>query len=633
MTLETKDDGTLLNYTVEAQIGGKLAQLGARLINGVAKKWADEFFQKFATSVSEVSRSEVADGMRIDWDVPITMDDGIVLRADVYRPIADGKFPVLLSYGPYGKWLTFKDGWKVAWSRLTEMFPEVLQGTTAKYASFELLDPEKWVPDGYVCIRVDSRGAGRSQGFQDPKSPRETRDLYDCIEWAGVQPWSNGKVGLSGISYFAANQWYVAPLQPPHLAAICVWEGSADYYRDNTHHGGILSTFPLAVNDFGVWPVQHGKGLRGYRSSINGDLVSGPETLSDEDLASNRVNIEQSLLSHPLDDRYYQDRSPEWSKVKVPLLSAANWGGMGLHTRGNFEGFVNAASEHKWLEVHGSTHWAMFYSNYGQDLQKRFFGHFLKGEDTGWLHQPRVQLNVRYPDEKFVVRHENDWPIGRTQWTKFWLNPQSCALQSSKPEESARMTYDSMGDGLTFLTPPLVQGIEITGPVAANLRVSSASTDADIFLVLRVFKPDGKEVVFEGANDSRTPVGLGWLRASHRKLDVEKTLPHRPYHTHDELWPLAPDIPVDLQVEILPTCIVVPPGYRIGLTIRGKDYQYDAEPLSVPGLWYQMTGVGPFRHDHPKDRPAEVFDAPVTLHFEIGSWPYLLLPIIPLQLV
>ena len=156
-------------------------------------------------------KSEVADGMRIDWDVPITMDDGIVLRADVYRPDDNGRYPVILSHGPYGKGLAFQEGWKNAWDRLTSLFPEVTEGTSAKYANFEVVDPEKWVPDGYICVRVDSRGAGRSPGFLDPKSARESKDLHDCIEWAAVQPWCNGKVGLNGISYFATNQWYVAP--------------------------------------------------------------------------------------------------------------------------------------------------------------------------------------------------------------------------------------------------------------------------------------------------------------------------------------------------------------------------------------------------------------------------------------
>ena len=175
-----------------------------------------------------MERSEVAHGMRIDWDTPIPMDDGVVLRADVFRPVAEGKYPVILSYGPYGKGLAFQEGFTGGWDRLVAAHPDVAAGTSNTYANFEVVDPEKWVPDGYICIRVDARGSGNSPGFLNPKSIRETQDMYHCIEWAAVQPWSSGKVGLNGISYYATNQWYVASMQPPHLAAMCVWEGAAD---------------------------------------------------------------------------------------------------------------------------------------------------------------------------------------------------------------------------------------------------------------------------------------------------------------------------------------------------------------------------------------------------------------------
>ncbi|MCL6637936.1 MAG: CocE/NonD family hydrolase, partial [Alicyclobacillus sp.] len=150
-------------------------------------------------------QTEVRDGMRIDWDVPIAMEDGLVLRADVFRPVEDGQYPVILTYGPYGKGLSFQEGYPRQWKGLVERCPQVLEGSTNKYQNWETVDPEKWVPHGYVCVRVDSRGAGRSPGYLDPFSARETRDLYECIEWAGVQPWSNGKVCLLGISYYAMN--------------------------------------------------------------------------------------------------------------------------------------------------------------------------------------------------------------------------------------------------------------------------------------------------------------------------------------------------------------------------------------------------------------------------------------------
>jgi len=163
------------------------------------------------------TRTEIRDGMRIEWDVPIPMDDGIVLRADIFRPVADGRYPILLTYGPYAKGLAFQDGYPSAWERMVTQHPDVAAGSSNKYQNWEVVDPEKWVRHDYICVRVDSRGCGCSPGYIDHFSPRETKDFYDCIEWAGVQPWSNGKVGLNGISYYGINQWHVATLQPPHL--------------------------------------------------------------------------------------------------------------------------------------------------------------------------------------------------------------------------------------------------------------------------------------------------------------------------------------------------------------------------------------------------------------------------------
>src|SRR6185437_6631124 len=221
-------------------------------------------------------------------------------------------------------------------------------------------------------------------------SPRETQDLYACIEWAGTQPWCNGKVGLNGISYYAMNQWWVAALHPPHLAAMCVWEGAADYYRDVIRHGGIFCQFLTNLYPRAILRAQHGLGQRGFRSPVTGEWVSGPETLSEDELARNRVDVEAWMLAHPLDDAETRARSAAWEEVATPFLSAANWGGQGLHPRGNFEGFLRAAAPRKWLEVHGGAHWEEFYTDYGAELQKRFFGYFLKGEDTGWDKEPPV---------------------------------------------------------------------------------------------------------------------------------------------------------------------------------------------------------------------------------------------------
>jgi predicted acyl esterase len=576
-------------------------------------------------------RTDIRAGMRIDWDVPITMDDGLVLRADVYRPAGEGPFPAIMTYGPYGKGLHFEDLYTDQWRRMVEQHPDVAAGSTNAYQNWEVVDPEKWVPDGYVCVRVDSRGAGRSPGYLDLWSAREAKDFHDGIEWAAGQPWSNGKIGLNGISYYAMNQWQVAALAPPHLTAICTWEGAADYYRDLSHHGGILCAFGRAWFPSQVVRVQHGRGARGYRSRMNGDWVSGPPTLTEEELGGNRRDFYDDCYGHALaSDDYWRSRLPDWPKVKVPLFSAANWGGQGLHPRGNFEGFARAASSQKWLEVHGIEHWTHFYTDYGVRLQKKFFGHFLKGEDTGWKRQPRVLLQVRHPGGRFVERAEREWPLARTRWTKLYLSPSDHGLVRTPPARDGRVSYNAFGDGVTLLTPPLPRETEITGPIAAKLFVSSETTDADLFLVVRVFTPNMQEVVFQGALDPHTPIAQGWLRASHRKLARALTLRYRPYHTHDEIQPLTPGAIYELDVEIWPTCIVVPPGHRLALTVRGRDYEYPGG--AGPGLGTLgavFTGCGPFLHNDPRDRPPDIFGKRVTLHAGPRRPSHVLLPIIP----
>ena len=163
-----------------------------------------------------------------------------------------------------------------------------------------------------------------------------------------------------------------------------------------------------------------------------------------------------------------------------------------------------------------------------------------------------------------------------------------------------------------------------------KLLVSSSTSDADLFIVLRVFTGDLKEVVFQGAIDPHTPIGQGWLRASHRKLDRKLSKPYRPYHTHDKKEPLKRGEKVALDIEILPTSIVVPAGHRIGLTVRGKDYEYGgASGGKLSNFKNELTGCGPFLHNDPIDRPPEIFAGTTTLYADRANAPFLLLPVIP----
>lgn len=569
---------------------------------------------------------EVRDGMRIEWDVPIEMADGTVLRADVFRPVADGRYPVIMTHGPYAKGLAFQQGYAGMWKPLASKYPEVVAGTSARYENWETVDPEKWVPDGYACVRVDSRGAGRSLGYLDIFSPQETRDYYECIEWAGIQPWSSGQVGLLGISYYAANQWQVAALRPPHLAAICPWEGAHDYYREFTHHGGILNTFVASWFPVQVSAVQHG--VQGAANPVTGEPIAGPEVLSDEELAAHRSDPPAELRARALDEPYYRERSGEPEKITVPVLSAANWAHH-LHTRGNFEAWARAGSADKWLEVHGLEHFAEFYTDYGVALQKRFFGSVLKGEDTGWDRQPPVQVNARHVDGSFEVRDETEWPLARTEWTRLYLDLQSGELTREPPATPASSEFEAQSDGLTFTTGPLAEETEITGPAAARLYVSSTTPDADLFVTVRVLDPGGKDVTFVSGLDTAGVVGMGWLRASHRAVDAERSLPYRPWHPHDHIDPLTPGETVPLDVEIWPTSVIIPAGYRLAVTIQGRDFEFPGDGPWPTVYGVPMKGNGIFLHNDPIDRPADVYGGTTTLIAGPDQAPYVLLPFVP----
>lgn len=561
--------------------------------------------------------------MIVEKDIPIPLSDGAVVYCNVFRPADGGPHPVLMTHGPYGKDAHFQDAFTPAWDVLKRLYPGLdTDGSSGRYLRWETPDPDRWVPKGYVVIAVDSRGAGKSPGVLDSQSPRETQDYYECIEWAGVQPWSNGKIGLLGISYYGINQWKVAAMRPPHLAAICPWEGCTDPYRDQTYHGGIFSnTFGALWWERQIVPIQNGNAKTHYFDRDTGKPPTGTP-LDDATLAANLVNTVSDRALHPFDDEWHAEKRANLSRIQVPVLSAGNWGGMGLHLRGNVEGFMGAGSEEKWLEMHGGTHYESFFLPEFIELQQRFFDCYLKGIDNGWKNEPRVLLNIRHPGDHFELRKESEWPLARTRWTPFYLNTEATSLDQALPAKEAEFAYNGLDWGIELSTPPMRESTEITGPVVANLWVKSESTDMDVFLTLRAFDPDGKEVSFRGATDPAVPVAQGWLRASHRATDPEKSQPWRPFHKHDKAEPLVPGQPYQIAVEIWPTCVVLPKGYRLTLRIDGKDFQREG------GVMFRQ-GSGPFLHTDPKDRKPEIFGARNFILSGGQFDSHLVLPIIP----
>ncbi|MDB5965434.1 MAG: putative hydrolase, CocE/NonD family, partial [Polaromonas sp.] len=359
-----------------------------------------------------------------DKDVAITMRDGAVLRANVYRPAGPGAWPVLMTFGPYGKDVHLSAFMPEAWTALQERHPEILAASSCKYLVFETPDPEVWVPHGYVIVKVDSRGAGKSAGRLDPNSPAEFQDFYDAIGWAGVQPWSSGKVGLLGISYFAAGQWMMASMRPPHLAAILPWQGASDFYRDRVRQGGMFSSgFTRRWWPRSVLRGQHGNPDCPFRDIDTGERTTGPASLTAAQLADNRVDYPGDILAHPLDDDWYRARSPRFENIDLPALVVANYGGLGLHLRGTIEGWQRIASKDKWLKVQPGSYFLTFLDPAGVALQRRFFDRYLKGLDNGWEQEPRVEADIRSTSDTIVrTVRDTQWPLSGTRRHTLFLD-------------------------------------------------------------------------------------------------------------------------------------------------------------------------------------------------------------------
>ena len=553
--------------------------------------------------------------MIFEKNVLIPMSDGIALRCNIFRPDAPGKFPVVMSFGVYGKDVHFADSFVPQWEKLKSIYPDIDQnGTTGQYLRWEVPDPERWVPDGFIIVVVDSRGSGQSPGYLNLYSPQETRDYYECIEWAGVQDWSNGKVGLLGISYLAIKQWQVAALNPPHLAAIVPWEGAVDQYRDVIRHGGILSnTFTQNWWPKQILANQHGNAQTNHIDRLTLQTTTG-EGIDPEILQGNRANYPYEISSREKIDAWFTDRTAKLSQIKVPLLSAANWGGPGMHLRGNFSGYTDSGSKEKWMFAHIGTHYESFYLPHYVAIQKRFFSYYLKGEKNGWNEEAPVQLAIRHVDGTATMRTEKAWPIPSTQWTPYFLNTSSLRLSTKQSSSSSQVQYSSTGQGVTLITEPFTEEVEFTGPICLKLWASSTARDIDFFVALRCFDSNGQEITFTGAHEP-VPFAMGWLRASHRKLDPTKSLPYKPYHSHDSIEYLEPLKVYPFEIEILPSSLVFPKDYQLALTISGNDLIVQAP--------------GRILHNEPNDRTKERFEGTTTL-FSGEEFPsHLWMPVIP----
>ncbi|PYI05114.1 alpha/beta-hydrolase [Aspergillus sclerotiicarbonarius CBS 121057] len=569
--------------------------------------------------------------------VPLKWNGG-VLRVNVYRPQAVGKYPSLVTYGPYGKDIHYGDFH-------AKSFSEVNPVHKSKYSAWETPDPVFWTKHGYVVVRADEQGLGQSPGVLDTMSASTANSFFDLIEWTAVQDWCSGKVGLLGVSYYAGSQWRVAAKRPKGLAAIVPHEGMSDYYRDRCRHGGILSN-----NFIDFWwnrqviTNQYGRPGRS-KSRWGDDTIEGD--LDAAELAQNCRDQNVDNATNPfLDDEYHASKVFRLEDIEVPLLSVANWGGNTLHLRGNVEGYTWAGSKHKFLRFIVGRHDLPFYYDEEVEVHRSFLEAFLKDNDyAGWksgkmppvsvcLRKGNVGFNNPDGEKTFSRREEMEWPIARTEYTKFFLTPDmdlNTAPRETSGMEPSVLSYDaghSSEQGtkvLEFRMPPVLSELEVTGHVLAHLAVSVDSSvspppeklDLDLFLTLRHFSAAGKEIPYTGSSGDAVPVTKGWLRTSMRRVNPESPyhrpyLPRREYRSID-VQPVQSGVVYECDVELWPTDVVVEEGGWLTLQVSSED----TEP-----------GVGLFKHNSPIDRPPAKFSGTNSIHFD-GHENYLLLPVIP----
>ncbi|WP_431236015.1 CocE/NonD family hydrolase (plasmid) [Mycolicibacterium psychrotolerans] len=483
----------------------------------------------------------VADGLLIERDVAVTMRDGVTIYVDLFRPAdsADADLPTLIAWSAYGKHSPQQLG----------DFPAdtgVRDGSLSRYVAFESPDPIYWCPAGYAVIFADPRGTWGSEGIAESFwGIEEARDYHDLIEWAGTQSWSNGKVGMAGVSYLAIIQWLTAATQPPHLAAMNPWEGVSDLYRDFAFHAGIPET------QFHPWWHE---GVLYSRTKVE-DTVAMRE-------------------AHPLDDEYWATKRADFAKITVPAYVVASWSDHGLHTRGTLEAFKGLRSDQKWLEIHGRKKWGYYYAEQSITRQRAFFDAFLKGECTDVERWPRVRYEVR--ERYYQGRNETceQWPPATTEYRSLFLDAASGTLSTESVAEAASASYVSTDDDdriafdYRFSTDT-----EIVGNSKLRLWVEAESADdMDIFVALQKVDADGQLVQFPFFSiwdDGQ--VALGWLRASHRELDAQRSTPHQPWLAHLREQKLEPGQRVAVDIEILPSGTAFRAGETLRLVIQGTD--------------------------------------------------------------
>jgi putative CocE/NonD family hydrolase len=547
-------------------------------------------------------------GIRRFRDVKIPLRNGSFVYADVYRPDTDDPVPVVMNCGVYGRAFVHHT---ICGPDDAEHHEEMEEryflgnGGGYEFENHESINTAAWIPRGYALVRVDSPGAGKSPGVLGIWGIDEAEAFYDAIEWAGVQPWSNGNVGLWGMSYYAVNQHAVASLRPPHLKAMIAIGTDSDAYEELMYTGGVLNE-----EFFPFW----------FRNGIVPAICGEPQAR--DFMATARANpFRDSAPTEIFGPRAAVLMSPDLSQVSVPLWAVAvTTHPSSFHQLGSSETYLNTPTSDKKLDFWED--WFLkAYSAAALEDHMAFFDHWLKGIENGIMDRPPVRLEIRSGRGASYLQEEREWPVARTEYVRWYLDATPATgggmpgadhvgrLSRTTPDTEQSVTYWAEVDltrprvappdaitapcspGVTFLSPPMQEDTVLAGYSKAVLWVSSSSEDMDLFLALRVLDEQGREVdycgpaLIPGIGTRFYPWARGWLKVSHRKLDPDRSTEFRPKHTHlkADHAPLRDGEVVPVEVEIIPNTGLVRKGHRIRLDIQphtgighGNRHAYDA---------------------------------------------------------
>ena len=485
----------------------------------------------------------------IKRDVGISLRDGVRLSANIFRPEKAGKYPVVLAFTAYHKDETPTEYPDYLRSNAT---PDYDMGSirVSEWTPWEAPDPAYWVDQGYAVIIVDSRGYGKSEGVAGVLTIQDREDFHDVITWAGTQDWSNGNVGLTGVSYLAIAQWVAGTNAPSHLKAIMPWEGQSDNYREVLFHGGIPET---AFTNF--W-------LTRVRSKANQTSLPPHRIMR---FAGSRPMLMKRVAARAAPSGI------SLQNITVPALICASWSDHGMHTRGSFEGFKQISSSQKWVYTHGQPKWDVYYSDQAKAVQTAFFDHFLKEQDNGFDQRPPVRLEIRETLKKHTVRFEDAWPLSATIATPYYLADNNRLMDRPAPDATLN-SYPARNGSIVF-RKTFSETTELTGNMKLKLWVEAkGARDMDLFVAARKYNQKGEEVTFYGkAGYAKAPVALGWLRVSQRELDVERSTPLQPFLKHERSLKLKRGEIAPVEVEILPSSTLFKAGETLELVIQGHD--------------------------------------------------------------